>query len=74
MEDRFGDVAEDGSNSYLLCNINPIKTACHLLMLLDQIKGVYSMTEERANSLTDKINSQGVSVLTKLFFPRQMKY
>ena len=32
------------------------------------------MTEERANSLTDKINSQGVSVLTKLFFPRQMKY
>ena len=31
IEERFGEIAEDGSNSYLLCNLNPIKTACHML-------------------------------------------
>ena len=31
LEKRFGDIEEDGSNAYLLCNLNPIKTACHLL-------------------------------------------
>jgi len=37
MEERFGEIEENGSNSYLLCNLNPIKTACHMLMLLDLI-------------------------------------
>ena len=35
MEQRFAEVEEDGSNQYLLCNLNPIKTACHIMMLLD---------------------------------------
>ena len=34
MEERFGEIAEDGANSYLLCNLSPIKTACHMLNLL----------------------------------------
>ena len=38
MEERFGEIAEDGSNSYLLCNLSPIKTACHMLNLLNQIE------------------------------------
>jgi hypothetical protein len=37
IELRFGEIEEDGSNSFLLCNLNPIKTACHMLMLLDLI-------------------------------------
>lgn len=35
MEDRFGEQAADGSDSFLLNNLNPIKTAVHFLMLLN---------------------------------------
>jgi len=38
IEERFGEIEEDGSNSFLLCNLNPIKTACHMLMFLDIIQ------------------------------------
>ena len=55
MEDRFGEIEEDGSNSYLLCNLNPIKTACHMLMLLDLISERYSMTSLRTSELNDII-------------------
>ena len=34
MENRLSEIEHDGSNSYLLCNLNPIKTACHMLHLL----------------------------------------
>ena len=37
MEQRFAEIEEDGSNQHLLCNLNPIKTACHIMMLLDLI-------------------------------------
>ena len=37
MELRLNEVEEDGSNQYLLTNLNPIKTACHIMMLLDGI-------------------------------------
>ena len=35
IEERLND--EDCTDSYLLNNLNPIKTACHILMLLDLI-------------------------------------
>ena len=35
MEDSLSDA--DCTNSYLLNNLNSIKTACHILMLLDEI-------------------------------------
>ena len=35
IEERFGQIEDDGSNQYLLCNLNPIKSACHMLMLLN---------------------------------------
>ena len=37
LEKRFSREDATGSQSFLLCNLNPIKTACHLLMILDQI-------------------------------------
>ena len=37
LEDRFGDLEPDGSNSYILCNLSPVKTACHIMLLLYDI-------------------------------------
>lgn len=37
MEQSFGEAEEDGSNYYLLCNLNPVKTAVHMLMILSNI-------------------------------------
>ena len=76
IETRFGEDEEDedGSNSYLLCNLNPIKTACHMLMLLDLISQRYSMASLRTDQLSEDIITQARSVLDKLFFPRQMKF
>ena len=47
MEDRFGEAQEDSSNSFLLCNLNAIQTACHFLYLLDKIQKRYSMAHLR---------------------------
>lgn len=55
MEQSFGEVEEDGSNSYLLCNLNPVKTAVHMLMILSNIEQQYSMAILRTAHLTDKI-------------------
>ena len=70
VEERFQEVEEDGSNSYLLTNLNPVKTAVHMLMLLSQIEERYSVTGKRTDNLSEIINGQAESVLTKLFFPR----
>ena len=51
----MGDIEADGSNSYLLCNLNPIKTACHMLMLLNEIQNKYSMASLRTEGLTEII-------------------
>ena len=69
LEDRFSEIAEDGSNQYLLCNLNPILTSVHLLNLLSLIEERYSVTSLRTQNLQDTINSQARSVLEKLFFP-----
>ena len=55
MEERFSEVDEDGSNSFLVCNLNPIKTACHLLMLLSQIEQYFSIASKRTEELFEKI-------------------
>ena len=52
LEDRYGEIAADGSNSLLLNNLNPIKTACHLLILLKRIEGRYSITKLRTGELS----------------------
>lgn len=57
MEERFSEINEDGSNSYLLCNLNPIQTAVHMLMLLSMIEERYSVTGLRTANLGDIINS-----------------
>lgn len=57
MEQKFGEIEEDGSNSYLLCNLNPIKSAVHMLMILNQIEQHYSMAVLRTKNLAEKINS-----------------
>ena len=57
MEERFGEIEEDGSNSYLICNLNPIKTAVHMLMILSQIVERYSMANLRTEALTEIILS-----------------
>ena len=74
MEERFVELEEDGSNSYLLTNLNPIKTAVHMLMLLSQIETKYSVASLRTEHLAEIINKQARSVLKKLFFPRQMRF
>ena len=45
MEERFNNdlLVGDATYSYLLCNMNAIQTACHLLYLLDKIENRYSM-------------------------------
>ena len=55
MEYRFAEIEDDGSNQYLLCNLNPIKTACHIMMLLDNISGRYSIASLRTDSLTELV-------------------
>ena len=55
MEERFGEIEADGSNSYLLCNLNPIKTAVHMLMVLDYINERYSMAKLRTEKLSEII-------------------
>lgn len=57
LEERFAEIAEDGSNSYLLCNLNPIMTAVHLLNLLSLIEKRYSVTSLRTENLQGMINS-----------------
>lgn len=74
LEDRFGDVAEDGSNSFLLNNLNPIKTACHMLLLLDLMDDRYPMTSLRTEQLSEIIMSQAKAVLEHLFLPRQILF
>ncbi len=74
MEQRFGEIEEDGSNQYLLCNLNSIQTACHMLNLLDMIEKRYSMAKLRTGGLYEIILNQARSVLDKLFFPKQMKF
>ena len=69
MEERFGEIEEDGSNSYLLCNLNPIKTAVHMLMVLSYINQRYSMSALRTDGLSEIILKQGKSILDRLFFP-----
>ena len=69
MEERFGEIEEDGSNSYLLCNLNPIKTAVHMLMVLSYINERYSMAVLRTEGLEEIILNQGKSILDRLFFP-----
>ena len=70
MEERFGEIEEDGSNSYLLCNLNPIKTAVHMLMVLSYISERYSMAVLRTEGLVEIILNQGKSILDRLFFPQ----
>ena len=74
LEDRYSSIAKDGSNALLLNNLNPIKTACHLLILLKQIEGRYSLTKLRTAALSSIIIARARSVLDRLFFPLQMKY
>mmetsp|Transcript_566 Transcript_566/g.919 ORF Transcript_566/g.919 Transcript_566/m.919 type:complete len:171 (+) Transcript_566:859-1371(+) len=74
MEQRFGDFEEFSSNSYILCNLNPIKSACHLLMLLSSMEQIYSIVSLRTESLYEKVVVQARLVLDRLFFPQQMKF
>ena len=74
LEDRYSSIAKDGSNALLLNNLNPIKTACHLLILLKRIEGRYSLTKLRTAALSGIIIARARSVLDHLFFPLQMKY
>ena len=69
LEQCFGEVKEDGSNCYLLCNLNAIQTACLLLNLLDKIEKRYSMAKLRTSGLYEVILTQARSVLDCLFFP-----
>lgn len=45
-------------------------TACHFLMLLDQIEKRYSMASLRTQALYEVILKQARSVLDRLFFPK----
>lgn len=74
MEDRFDGDQDDVNNLFILSNMNPIKTACHLLMLMSEFESRYSMASLRTESLYEAILSQARSVLDKLFFPKQMKW
>ena len=58
MEENFGEPDDDGGNQYLLCNLNPVKTACHMMYMLNIIQSRYSMTSRRTDSLTDDVNKQ----------------
>lgn len=74
MEERFSSADEDLSNSPILSNLNPIKTAVHMLMLLNEIEKRYSMAVLRTQNLGEQILNLTKSVLDRLFFPQQMSY
>ena len=72
LEKIFGDVEPDGSNQVLLVNLNPIKTACHLLMFFDKVGNRYSSIELRASGLYEELMNQLHEVLVNLFFPKDI--
>ena len=72
MEKSFGEF--NSGSSYLLCNLNAIQTASHLLALLSEIEKRYSLAGLRTQNLSDKIGKLARSVLVKLFYPEQMKF
>ena len=74
MEERFGDLEEDGSNSYMICNLSPVKTAMHLLSLLAEIESRFSYSIQRTNNLSEIILEQSKAVLEGLFIPKQFRY
>ena len=74
MERRFNEMESDGSDSYLLTNLNPIKTACILLMILHMIEKRYSVTKLRTSNLVDQLIKKAKAVLEQLFFPTQIKF
>ena len=56
IEERFNqNIDEDAASNYLVTNINPIKTACHMLMLLNMIKSRYSVAGLRTEHLSEII-------------------
>ena len=74
MEDRFSNIEDDGSNQYLLMNLNPILTSVYLLQLLKNFELIYSVTGLRTFKLSEIILKQAQSVLQNLFHPEIMKY
>ena len=55
MENRFSNIEDDGSNQYLLVNLNPILTSAYLLTMLKGFHKRYSVTSLRTNQLNDII-------------------
>ena len=74
MEDRFSNIEDDGSNQYLLMNLNPILTSVYLLDSLKNIEFIYSVTGQRTFKLSEIILKQAQSVLQNLFHPEIMKF
>ena len=73
-ENNLEESAPDGSSYYLLCNLNPVKTACNILFLADLIGQRYPIASLRTEAISETFIGSCKTVLDKLFLPRQMKY
>lgn len=60
-------------DSYMVTNLNPIKTSVQLLDFLGRIDEQYSITEFRINYMRDQISSHLRSILINLYFPMEIK-
>ena len=70
LEKNIEENADDGSSYYLLCNLNPVKTACNILFLADLIAQRYPIASLRTESLSELFIVRCKTVLDKLFLPR----
>ena len=61
------------TDSYLVTNLNPIKTCVQLLEFLNRIQEAYSVTEFRINFMQDYITDGLRSILINLYYPMEIK-
>lgn len=59
--------------SYMVTNLNPIKTSVQLLDFMGRIDGTYAITEFRINFMRDLISKHLRNILINLYYPTEIK-
>jgi len=63
----------DKHNTYLVTNVNPLLTGVMLINTLQRIAERYSVSEFRANSISDILQKQCRMILVNLYLPTELK-
>jgi hypothetical protein len=60
-------------DSYLVRNLNPIKTAVQILEFIERIQGSYSVTDFRVKHMRDILTESLRLILVNLYYPMEIK-